>query len=60
VLTTITCKFMQVKTKDGVTRIIMFKDETFVLLLSVACGTYGISDCTYCISTNGSYFNIMR
>jgi hypothetical protein len=29
VLTTITCKFIHVKTKDGVIIIIMFKDETF-------------------------------
>jgi hypothetical protein len=60
VLTTITCKFMQVRTKDGVTRIIVFKNETFVLLLSVASGTYSIFDCNYCIRTNGLYFNIMR
>jgi len=60
VITMITCKFVQVRTKDGVTRIIMFKDETFVLLLSAACGTYSIFDCIYCISTNGLYFNIMR
>jgi hypothetical protein len=49
VITMITCKFMQVRTKYGVTRIMMFKDETFVLLLSVACGTYSIFDCIYCI-----------
>jgi hypothetical protein len=41
VLTTITCKFMQVRTKDEVTRINMFKNET------AACGTYGIPYCTY-------------
>jgi hypothetical protein len=56
-LTTITCKFMQVRTKDGVIRIVRFKNETFVLLLSASYGTYSIFDC---IRTNGLYFNIMR